>query len=299
MKDSWSKILGIATGETKVDQQENVQEIPIEKIEPNPFQPRKEFDEDRLEELMQSIKTYGLLQPILVRAVEEYDGYQIVAGERRYLALKRLNRAYAPAIVRDLNDSAMAALAMIENLQRENLNFIEEAEGYRRLIYEFGLTQEVLAQRLGRSQSTIANKLRLLKLSPKIKERLSKNELTERHARTLLSLPDEDLQRELIDQIVDENLNVKQTEDRAQILLETEAETGEGEEHDSKRSNAQKGKKKRPIVRDLRIFLNTIRQAVSVIQESGLNPDVEEEDYGDRIEIKITLPKQTQQNRQA
>ncbi|OWZ83480.1 nucleoid occlusion protein [Natranaerobius trueperi] len=280
----WSKLLGLISNEDKDDQRvENIQEIPLEKIEANPYQPRKEFDEDKLQELIQSIKTYGLLQPIVVRKVPDSDKYQIVAGERRYRALTQLQRETVSAIVRNLNDTSMAALAMIENIQRENLNFVEEAEGYQKLIDEFGLTQEVLAQRLGRSQSTIANKLRLLKLSDQVKSKVNQLDITERHARTLLKLPSEDLQLELLGQVENEKLNVKQTEERAKVLLQTEEE----ENKDKK----TKGKKKRPVIRDLRIFLNTIRQAVSVIKDSGLEPDVVEDDYEDRIEIKITLPK--------
>ena len=135
--------------------------IKIQDIEPNPYQPRRTFSEDTITELMQSIKTYGLLQPIIVRRAGR--SFQLVAGERRVVACKKLGWDTITAIIKDLTDSAMAAIALIENLQRENLNFIEEAAGYARLINEFNLTQEVLAQRLGKSQSTIANKLRLLK----------------------------------------------------------------------------------------------------------------------------------------
>ncbi|WP_041367231.1 nucleoid occlusion protein [Natranaerobius thermophilus] len=283
MKESWAKLLGISSGEEESELEENIQEVPMEEIDPNPYQPRREFDEERLQELMQSIKTYGLLQPIVVRKVGER--YQIVAGERRYMALQRLKREKVSAIVRELRDSAMAALAMIENIQRENLNFIEEAEGYQKLINEFGLTQEVLAQRLGRSQSTIANKLRLLKLSENVKKKLSTSNLTERHARSLLKLPNEEMQVDLLNQIESENLNVKQTEERVNIMLDIEEDTDDNGQAKSKKRT------KRPVIRDLRIFLNTIRQAVDVIKDSGLEPDVSEDDYDDRIEIKIVLPK--------
>ncbi len=286
MKESWTKLLGISLGD-QTEQQENIQEVPIELIDPNPYQPRREFDEDKLQELIQSIKTYGLLQPIVTRKVG--DRFQIVAGERRFIALRRLQREKTPALVRELSDSAMAALAMIENIQRENLNFIEEAEGYQKLIEEFGLTQEVLAQRLGRSQSTIANKLRLLKLSEPVKNGLNNSKLTERHARALLKLPDEEKQFDLLTQIESESLNVKQAEERVEIMLEAE-------EDDETKPQKKGKKKKRPVIRDLRIFLNTIRQAVDVIKDSGLDPDVSEEEYDDKIEIKIVLPKSNDQN---
>ncbi|NLY38637.1 MAG: nucleoid occlusion protein [Firmicutes bacterium] len=247
--------------------------IKIQDIEPNPYQPRRNFPDDTIAELMQSIKTYGLLQPIIVRRAGR--SFQLVAGERRLVACKKLGLNTITAIIKDLSDSAMAAIALIENLQRENLNFIEEASGYARLINEFNLTQEVLAQRLGKSQSTIANKLRLLKLPESVKRALIEEKLTERHARALLKLNTEAQQQKMIAEIIDKGLTVSQTEKRIEQLLGT--------------AKAKTKKINKGIIRDHRIFLNTIREAVRLIKDSGLSPEVEEKVEDDFIEVKIRL----------
>ncbi|UZQ83009.1 ParB/RepB/Spo0J family partition protein [Thermoanaerobacter sp. RKWS2] len=170
--------------------------LPIDSIRPSPYQPRKTFDIKNLQELSESIKVYGVLQPITVRMVGN-NSYELVAGERRLKASKLAGLTEIPAIIVNAQDEDAAVLALIENLQREDLNFIEEAEGYYNLINDHHLTQEQLAKMLGKSQSTIANKLRILKLSKEIKEKLLENDLTERHARALLRLPDEELQKKL------------------------------------------------------------------------------------------------------
>nr|WP_255695434.1 ParB/RepB/Spo0J family partition protein [Salinicoccus sp. ID82-1] len=194
------------------DQQENVslQHLPMENIVPNRYQPRTEFDRDRIRELADSIEEHGLLQPITVRPIEE-GMYEIIAGERRFRALKMLNREEAEVIVKYLTDTESAAIALIENIQRENLSSIEEAKAYKKLLKMDGITQKNLAQNLGKSQSFIANKLRLLKLSDEVIEALQKQEITERHARSLLSLEDE-MQGEVLDEIRREKMTVKDTE---------------------------------------------------------------------------------------
>ncbi|MGB4125429.1 MAG: ParB/RepB/Spo0J family partition protein, partial [Dethiobacteria bacterium] len=186
MKDDRLKKIPFLEGEPGKDK---VIKVKIEALQPNPYQPRQSFPEEKINELKQSIRTYGLLHPIIVRRFGRV--YQIVAGERRVMACRDLGWQTIPAIVKEINDSAMAAMALIENLQRENLNYLDEAAGYARLIESFNLTQEVLAQRLGKSQSTIANKMRLLKLPDEVKDLLVKEQLTERHARALLKLESE------------------------------------------------------------------------------------------------------------
>jgi len=252
--------------------------VEIDKIEPNPYQPRQSFDEEKIEELARSIKTYGLLQPIIVRNKRGGAGYQLVVGERRYLACKSLGMRKIAAVVKDLTDNAVATVALIENLQREDLNFIEEAEGYARLIDDFGFTQEVLAQRIGKSQSTIANKLRLLKLPDRVKTLLVKEELTERHARALLKLPTREEQEKMVAEIIKRDMNVRQTENRIEEMLKRPVVKDDW------------GYRK-AVVTDLRIFLNTIRQAIYIIRKSGLNPEVIENDLDEHYEIIIKLPK--------
>lgn len=161
---------------------EEVVKIPIDKIIPNRFQPRTVFDEEKIEELSRTIHTHGVIQPIVVRSYED-DRYEIIAGERRYRAMKKLNWTEVPAIVRNLSDKETASIALIENLQREELTAIEEALAYQQLLELHSLTQEALAQRLGKGQSTVANKLRLLKLPQFVQEAILKREITERHAR--------------------------------------------------------------------------------------------------------------------
>jgi len=256
---------------------ENVLAIDLARIRPNPFQPRREIAEEKINELAQSIKSCGLIQPIVVRRVG--DGYQIVVGERRYLACRKLGWKKIAASVKTLSDNAMATIALIENLQRENLNYIEEAMGYTNLMKSFNLTQEQLAQRLGKSQSTIANKIRLLKLSDDIRVKLLKNGLTERHARALLRLDSEEAQLKMIHEISERGLTVSQAEKRIDRIQETRGE------------RKTKGRTK-PIIRDMRIVLNTIREAVSVMHNAGLYPEVDETVEQDFIEVTIRLTKE-------
>jgi ParB family transcriptional regulator, chromosome partitioning protein len=251
--------------------------IEINKIEPNPFQPRRDIADEKIEELAKSIKASGLIQPVVVR--RNGDIYQLVVGERRYLACKKLGWQKISAAVKILTDTDMATIALIENLQRENLNFLEEALGYVNLMKNFNITQEMLAQRLGKSQSTIANKIRLLKLSEPIRKMLLEYGLTERHARALLRLSSESEQLKMIDEITEKSLTVSQAEKR---IARISGSTGE---RDSKR-------KKKPIIRDMRIVLNTIREAVKIMQKSGLNPDVDETIDDDFIEVTIRFTKE-------
>jgi len=256
---------------------ENVLAIDLARIRPNPFQPRREIAEEKISELAQSIKSCGLIQPIVVRRVG--DGYQIVVGERRYLACRKLGWKKMAASVKTLSDNAMATVALIENLQRENLNYIEEAMGYTNLMKNFNLTQEQLAQRLGKSQSTIANKIRLLKLSDDIRNKLLKNGLTERHARALLRLDSEEAQLKMIHEISERGLTVSQAEKRIDRIQETRGE---------RKTNGRT----KPIIRDMRIVLNTIREAVSVMHNAGLYPEVDETVEQDYIEVTIRLTKE-------
>lgn len=256
---------------------ENVLAIDLARIRPNPFQPRREIAEEKINELAQSIKSCGLIQPIVVRRVG--DGYQLVVGERRYLACRKLGWKKIAASVKTLSDNAMATIALIENLQRENLNYIEEAMGYTNLMKSFNLTQEQLAQRLGKSQSTIANKIRLLKLSDDIRVKLLKNGLTERHARALLRLDSEETQLKMIHEITERGLTVSQAEKRIDRIQETRGE---------RKANGRT----KPIIRDMRIVLNTIREAVTMMRSAGLYPEVEETVEQDYIEVTIRLTKE-------
>jgi len=177
--------------EVKVENEnenEEIKKIPIDQIIPNRFQPRTVFDDGKIEELARTIHTHGIIQPIVVREVE--DSFEIIAGERRWRAMKKLGWDFAPSIIKNFNDTETASVALIENLQREELSPIEEAMAYGKLLELHHLTQEALAQRLGKGQSTVANKLRLLKLPQQVQDALLNKMITERHARSLIPLKD-------------------------------------------------------------------------------------------------------------
>lgn len=271
MKEQLSKLFGLTTERTHHDE---VKQIPIHEIVPSPYQPRTVFDDARIDELCQTIKTHGVIQPIVVRV--RNDKYEIIAGERRYRAVKKLGHETIPAIVREFNDSQAASIALIENLQREGLTAIEEAVAYQKLIDLHELTQESLAQRLGKSQSTIANKIRLLQLSEPVKQALIERKITERHARALLAIPAEQLQLKILEDIISKELNVKQTEVRVKFHNEV------GKSKRTKRVSYSK---------DVRLALNTIRQSVDMVSGSGMKIMTSENDYEDHYEIVIKIPK--------
>lgn len=205
-----------------------VYQIPLEKIRANRYQPRQEFDESALDELKDSIIQHGVLQPILVRQLPADQGYELVAGERRFRASKLAGLTEVPALVRPLSDAASTEIALIENLQREDLNAIEEASAYQNLLQNFGLTQEAVAERVGRSRSHIANMLRLLKLDPYVQEYLANGSLTMGQARPLIVLNDAALQREAADIIMARECSARQAEELVKRLQKEKAET-EGE----------------------------------------------------------------------
>jgi len=256
--------------------------LPVEMVLPNPFQPRRYFEPMALVDLATSIKQHGLMQPISVRIVDE--GYELIAGERRLRATKLANISTIPAIIVDITDAESAILAMVENLQRQNLNYIEEAEGFYFLISKHSLTQDDLARKLGKNQSTIANKLRLLKLPNRVKKAVIENNLSERHTRALLIIMKdrnfeqaEKLMMEVIDKIVKNDMTVQKTEEYINKTLNFQRKM-------AARRNIK------AHIRDLRIFTNTIKQAVDIMQDSGVNAtyDVKEKQDGCVITVMVT-----------
>ena len=188
-----------------------VLQVPLSKIVPNPYQPRKEFESEALSELADSIRQYGVLQPLLVAPGK--DGtYILIAGERRLRASIMAGLGTVPVIVSEYTTQQIAEIALIENLQRKDLHYLEEAEGYEKLVNTFHLTQESMAIRVGKKQSTIANKLRLLRLPVSVRNKLHDSKLTERHARVLLKLENEETQKAVLQKVLKGNLNVRQTE---------------------------------------------------------------------------------------
>lgn len=283
MKSAFSRFFGSGekvenTSKTEGRDKETVSNIPIDKISPNRYQPRTIFDDAKIEELARTIHTHGVIQPIVVRKYEE-DKYEIIAGERRYRAMKSLNWLEVPAIIRDMNDKETASVALIENLQREELTSIEEAQAYQRLLELHELTQEALAQRLGKGQSTIANKLRLLKLPHSIQEAILKRDISERHARALVPIKDEELQLQLLEEIIEKGYNVRQLEQRIVEIA----------------NPVEKVKKPKPkrkaISKDIRIALNTIRQSLTMVNKTGISVETEEEEHDEFYQITVKIPK--------
>ncbi len=252
--------------------------ISVNNIRPNPYQPRKVFDKLMLDELANSIKEFGVMQPVSVRRINQ-EYFELIAGERRLRATKLAGLTEIPAIIIDVNDKDSAVIALIENLQRENLNYLEEAEGYYNLINDYDLTQEEVAKQVGKSQSTIANKLRILKLSDQVKKVLLDNHLSERHARALLKLPTEALQISILNKVIEQTLNVKKTEELIERTLNRMME--------QKKTNKSTVKR---YLKDIRIFTNTIKQAVDMIESSGVDVDYKVKEVDDAYEISIVIP---------
>ncbi|MDD3169699.1 MAG: ParB/RepB/Spo0J family partition protein [Eubacteriales bacterium] len=257
-------------------------EIPIELVSTNPDQPRKCFEEKELLELSDSIKEFGVIQPIIVKR-DSKGLYIVIAGERRLKAAAMAGLKKIPSIVRDADDKDSALLALVENVQRENLNYIEEAVAYKRLIDEYGLTQTEIAKRMGKQQSTISNKIRILSLPSDIRQVLADNQLTERHARALLKVSDESVRKQILARIIEHNLNVKQTEKLIEDVMKKQEE------------EQRKGEKLRFI--NYRIYLNTLRKAFSSIVEIEKNARFYQEDKGDYLEIRILIPKKENKTR--
>lgn len=263
-------------GERKAVNEVKVVKVPIGQIFPNPYQPRKSFDEAALEELSASIAQYGVLQPLLVSPAE--DGrYLLIAGERRLRASRMAKLTEVPVIISDYTNQQIAEIALIENLQREDLHFLEEAEGYEQLMEQFHLTQEAMAARVGKKQSTIANKLRLLRLSPAVRKVLVDAGLSERHARALLKLEDDAKRLEVLEVVVAKNYSVRQTEEYINKLLE---------------DNQQEKRRRMVIVNDVRIYLNSIKQVVNAIKDVGIPVNMEQTVEGDEVIVSVRIKNQ-------
>lgn len=267
--------------EEKKFENKKITMIPIDLIRPNPYQPRKKFDQSSMDELCKSIKQYGVIQPINVRKISNTH-YELVAGERRLRATAMSGQKEIPAIIVDVGEDDSAVMALIENLQRENLGYMEEAEGYLNLIKEHGLTQEELAQKIGKSQSTIANKIRLLRLPPMVKKILADNGLTERHARALLKLNDEQLQLKVLQKVVEKGLNVRKTEELVQKVIDKYCNPSKDTDNKARITKS---------IKDIRIFVNTIRQAIETMKKSGVNARAAQIDRGEYLEFIVRIPK--------
>ena len=260
---------------------QKIHNIPVKNIFPNPNQPRKDFDEQSLHGLAQSIKDYGLIQPLSVRLANSLSepAYELIAGERRLRAVKLLYWETVPCVIVNADSQASAEMAIIENLQREDLNFFEQAEAIKKLIELFGYTQEQTARRLSVSQSYIANKLRILKLSEKEREIISENGLTERHARSFIRIADEEERQKVIDAVIKRSMNVSSTDKYIDKIIS------------EKEQELSKHRRSIFIVKDVRLFLNSIDKVIETVAQSGINVKSEKKDKGEYIEIYLTVPK--------
>lgn len=256
-----------------------------DELTPNPVQPRKRFDDESLEELSGSIKSYGILNPLTVRL--RCGKYELVAGERRLRAAKLAGLEEVPCILIDVNMEDASLIALVENLQRRDLDFIEEALGISQLIRMFGMSQEEAARRIGKSQSAVANKLRLLKLPSDVLESLRQNGLTERHGRALLRLPNPVAQRAALEYIVDNSLTVAATDAYIDALLSAPEEAEQKDE--------EKPEKRRTFVlKDVRVFLNTLSRSIDLMKQGGIDAGIQREETDDSLILTISIPKARQ-----
>ena len=255
--------------------------LPISEIMTNPSQPRTNFSEEQLEILARSIRENGLLQPLTVRRNTE-GKYELISGERRLRAYKKLGEELVPCIVVEKTERESAVLALIENIHREDLDIFEQAAALKKLIAQWNVTQEEAAVKLGMAQSTVANKLRLLKLSSEEQRLILENGLTERHARALLKISDSESRKQAILQIAKKGWNVAQTDEYITSLCE------------------EKHKKKYiPIVKDVRLFLNTINKAIRVMKDAGIPATAEKREDEDCIEYIVRIPRTAARNHRA
>ena len=251
-----------------------------EDIDPCPVQPRKNFDEESLRELSESIKSYGILNPLTVRI--RGGKYELVAGERRLRAARIAGLREVPCMLVDVNMEGASLIALVENLQRKDLDFIEEAVGINQLILMFGMSQEEAARRIGKSQSAVANKLRLLKLPRDILDTLRENGLTERHGRALLRLSSSVEQRQALEYIIDNKLTVAATDAYIDALLAKEEEPPEPEKGAVRRSF---------ILKDVRVFLNTLSRSIELMKQGGIDAGVKRQETEDSLILTISIPK--------
>ena len=247
-------------------------------LAPNPTQPRKSFDDEAIQELSDSIRQYGILNPLTVRL--RCGEYELVAGERRLRAAKLAGLREVPCILVDASMEDSALIALVENLQRRDLDCIEEANGLRQLIRMFGMSQEEAARRIGKSQSAVANKLRLLKLPPDVLEALRDNGLSERHGRALLRLPTAERQREALQYILEHELTVAATDAYIEELLNAPAEPED-----------KTAPRRTFVLKDVRVFLNSLSRSLELMKQGGIDAGMKREETEDSLILTISIPK--------
>ena len=271
--------------EESQSQGERIHHIELRFIYPNPAQPRRAFDDDAIFARADSIRLYGIIQPLTIRHIgfDTNDGspiYELIAGERRLRAAKMLGLSDVPCVIIEADERKSAELAIIENIQRENLNMFEQAAAFASLIEIYDLTQEQIAQRLSSSQSYVANKLRLLKLSSQERELILSNNLTERHARTLLRIHDSETRLKVIMHVIENSLNVAKTEEYIDKLLSPAPQISE-----------KAPERRKIIIKDIRMFYNSIDRAVDIVKRAGIDIESKRVENDNTIEVNISIPK--------
>ena len=256
--------------------------IRISEIVRNPNQPRRYFDPEAIATLAESIRQYGVLNPLTVRRTGN-GGYELVAGERRLRAARVAGLTEVPCLLINADGEDSSVIALVENLQRRDLDFFEEANGFKRLIEQFGLTQEEAARKVGKTQSAVANKLRLLRLSQQNMELIRCNNLTERHARALLRLNDEADRINVTNYIIEHELNVSRTEEYIDEFLKAK-------ENPQPVVEAESGKRVVRLFKDVRFFLNTLNRAVGVMVDAGIGATVKQQESDDGLTLTICIP---------
>ena len=264
----------------------NVSYVPVEEIVPGPLQPRQHFSREGLEELRDSIAQHGVLQPLTVR--QKGERFELIAGERRLRAARMAGLTEVPCILMDVDMESSGVIALIENIQRRDLDYVEEAEGIHQLIRLFGLSQEQTARRLGKSQSAVANKLRLLRLPRDVLERARAEGLTERHARALLRLDDPETQRRALDFIIDQRMTVAAAEEYIDRLC---APPMPAEAPEPPQPRPEKPRRSVFLMKDVRLFLNTMDRSVDLMRSGGVDASVCREETDDAYVVTVRIPK--------
>jgi len=259
----------------KKNQKNRIEKIDTDKIEPNPHQPRSEFSKENLQELAESIENFGIIQPLIVSKKD--DKYQLIAGERRLRAAKLIDLEQVPAIINNYKEEEVAEISLVENIQRQDLNFLDEALAYYSIMNKFDLNQTEMAEKVGKSQGTIANKLRILKLPEEILALIRKYGLAERHARALLKVEDNEKQKEFIKEVKEKDLSVRGLNRKIDKYLK-----------DKENTNSNNVK---TYYTDIRLLKNTLNSAIDQIKKAGIEVEVNKEDEEDYIRYNIKIQK--------
>lgn len=263
----------------KKDKKNRIEKIDINKIKPNPHQPRSDFNEENLKKLAESIENFGIIQPLIVS--DKGDSYQLIAGERRLRAAKLVDLKQVPAIVNDYEEEEIAEISLVENIQRRDLNFLDEALAYYSIMNKFNLSQTEMAEKVGKSQSTVANKLRILKLPEEILALIRKYELSERHSRSLLKVEDNNKQKEFIEEVKDKDLSVRELNKRIDRYLKDKKDK----------------KKVKTYYNDMRLLKNTLNSAIRQLRKAGIKVNVKKEDDDEYLMYNIKIPKNQNENK--